>query len=121
MRIGNRVQIVRYVDGKLSVKLFGMHEGQWLQYDSRIDSLIAHIQREFGKPEISLHKICINAGLDRTRVAACQKNLKPIPAGWFLTLHDFTGMPIEELRQVAHAKPTMPVYRNMPRNRRNKP
>lgn len=113
---------VRYIDGKLCVKIKGMPPGEWYSYEHKVDSLLDHVRRELGPPFLHDSYICILASIRPTSLSPLRKGVMPrIPAEWFLHLNDLSGIPIAELRRVADTVPEVVAHPNARKPRKDTP
>lgn len=89
--------------GKIMVRLDGMVRGAWLEFDSPIDSVIAHVQRELGLKRRNVGVIIDAIYVDAACLTRCRQGVyKSIPEHWLMRLQDFSGIPVDELRIVAN-------------------
>lgn len=99
----NQVEAVKaLVDGQVLVRLTTTPRGTWMTYQSAIDSLIAHIKRELllharGSSGVVVDSLMI----DHAAVSRCRTGVQKIPESWLLRMHEYSGIPVAELRQVA--------------------
>ncbi len=110
----NQIEAVKPLcDGRVLVRLVGAVRGVWLTYDSGIDSLLAHIARELcisgrGAKTVVIASLCI----DHAAISRCRHGPQQIQEHWLLRAHEFTGIPIAELRQVAGIGAGIPPHKN---------
>lgn len=83
--------IVEYVAGGIPYEV---------TYKSKVDALLGHIQRELGIRRIVLMDLMgVNSSVaSRLRNDVLQFG---IPPHWFLSAHEVSGIPVDELRAVA--------------------
>jgi hypothetical protein len=99
----NQVEAVKVlVDGQVLVRLVGTPRGTWLTYRSPIDSLVAHLSRELmlhgqGSKTVIIASLCI----DHAAISRCRSGQQPVREAWLLRMHEYSGIPVAELRQVA--------------------
>lgn len=103
-----KVTEVKTIEGKVWIRLEGMPAGVWKTYDSPIDSLIAHVQRELAissKMNGMASGVVLSAiSVDPASISRCrarQGGYSAIPEHWLLRLHEFSGIPVSELRYVS--------------------
>ena len=129
MKSNTPIEVTK-IDGKICVRTVGMPQGIFYKYDHKIDSLLAHAQRELSPVIRSPGHLCVATGIPHAAVCRIKRVGGEIPEAWFLRLNEFSGIPVEELRRVA-VEPAkierhplarrMKAERNKPRARKSRP
>lgn len=106
---------VRIVDGRPQHRLAGAPHGAWTEYESAVDALVGHVVREMRMPTYGAKGAVLGAvGIPASNASRARAGLIDIPIDWVFRLHDYTGIPVEELRWIAG----LPQERNRHKNAR---
>lgn len=99
--------------GGMLVRLAGAMPDTWLKYDSAIDALLNHIMRELGiagrgGKTVVIASLCI----DHAAISRCRHGLQGIPEHYLLRAHEYSGIPLAELRLVAGVSSAVTPHKN---------
>jgi hypothetical protein len=77
-------------------------------YKTRIDALIGHVKYKLGIRWTNA--VIEGVGIHATSISKVRNNVFDIPLDWFIRIHDFSGLSIEELRAVYGTQPSVAKY-----------
>lgn len=92
----------KLIDGKPAHRVEGAPAGAWQMSNTPIDAMLRHVQAQ---TDCSFTAIYEATGMNCASVTRCRQGLQPLSDQWTLRLHDFSGIPVAELRQVACIRP----------------
>lgn len=95
------------IDGKPAHRVQGMPQGAWLIAKSPIDAMLCRVEAQCG---CTRTEICESLGIHAASITRCRQGVEPLRDEWILRMHDFSGIPVAELRQVACVAPVTRPY-----------
>lgn len=105
-----KVESARLIDGLVYVQFDDCAHGALTPQGSPLDAIVAHIQREL---KMGLRTKCFVIGVlgvDNGLASRVRTGLGTFNPVWLLKAHDFSGIPIDELRRVAALEPLANRY-----------
>lgn len=96
-------------DGSVMLRYEGDVVGTYRPFRTRIDALLGRVEDEYrlkrARSGRSLSGLPSQLGIAHASISRCRAGKYGLPQEWLLRMHDYSGIPIEELRKIANLEP----------------
>jgi hypothetical protein len=112
--MANSVVDFKHMEGRVYVALDETRPGLWEDWGYPIDALLRYVAMTIGDEFYVAKKIAAACKLDRSTLYRCRHDKQVFTDRLLLNIHDYSGLPVAEIRDWMDLKPNIRRYDDDP-------